>query len=285
MKKRLCSVVCLCLFLSLCGGLAVYVKANEKELIKANIKSIIRACQFIGIYPVCVYKNGSGNTTLTYAKSDFSSAKEYNLQSSSSRPDPIDYLKYVNLTYTVTHMEGVNSKHQKTYKNSFSSTCKLGASGVNMVELDKNCPVEIYFNGITLKSTLGEGSKTKNLDSPEKGGMSAYNVPDGLTQMNFNISVRWNKNGNAVCSFKGIPFNNVPKTEEKFDLVKPSEEQLSSKGINWYSASDGAPVISIMVGSRRWNLQELAYSVSDKSKTSKGIDARTWVVKGTTWMY
>jgi len=43
--------------------------------------------------------------------------------------------------------------------------------------------------------------------------------------------------------------------------------------------------VSIMIGSRRWNLQELAYTVSDKSKANKGIDTHTWVVKGTTWMY
>ncbi len=285
MKRNICSVLCMSLLASFCCGVAFYVKANDKELIKANIKSIIFACNFIGIYPVTEYKNGKGVSTLTYTKPSFLSAKEYKSQSSSSRPDPIDYLTYANLTYVVTHVEGINSEHQKTYKSSFSSTCKLGASGVNMVEFNKNCPVEIYFNGITLKSTLGEGSKTRNLDSPEKGGMSVYNVPDGLTQINLNISVRWNKNGNAVCSFKGIPFNNVSKTEEKFDVVKPSAEQLASKGINWYSASDGAPVVSIMIGSRRWNLQELAYTVSDKSKANKGIDTHTWVVKGTTWMY
>lgn len=280
MKKRLYSVLCLCLLIGFCGGMALYVKANDKELIKDNINSIIRACQFIGIYPVCEYKKGGGKTTLTYSKPVFSKNNTRTVRNSSGHK-VTDYL-----TYSMTHKEGVNSKCQKTYNDTFNMTCKLGEDGVYPNALGPESPVEVYFNGFTLISTLGEGDKTKNLEDPEKGGMSVYNVVDDVSQMNLNVSIRWNKKGSAVCTMKAAPLKDLLKTDPKFQVVVPTEDQKpkpKKDGEQWYTSSDGGPVIAITLGNlNTWTWNGLAYNGTTKDKTAKGVDTESYTAKGKT---
>jgi len=259
--------------------MALYVKANEKELIRANINSIIRACNFIGLYPVCEYKKGGGKTTLTYTKPDFGSMNKPRPQNSCPGEHIVNYL-----TYNVMHKEGINSKCQKTYSDSFNMTCKLGSDdAVNPAELNADSPVQIYFNGFTLNSTLGAGDKTKNLEDAEKGGMSVYNVQDSVSQMNLNVAIRWNKKGSAFCTFKGTPFKDLAKTDPKFEVLKPTAEQMPSKTEQWYYSTDGNPIIAMKLGTiPPWSQYGLAYTGSNKDKTSKGVDTTTWTMKGKT---
>jgi hypothetical protein len=286
--NRKAKVVAVAILTSLVGGAAYatyYVKANEKQLIRAHIKTLLWAGDAAGLHLVSEYRKDKSQRRirLTFDKPEFPvAAGAVEPRTSVGHRAP----GYFN--YSVTHKEGF-SKGLKTYNDSFNGSFKMGEDQVDAQELDANSPVQIYFNPsgsmpVTLNSTLGEGDKTKNLDEAEKGGMSVYNVPDSYSEMNLKVTIRWSKKGKAVCQFKARPFKDLEKTEEKFEVVNPDPGTLPTKEEQWYTSGDGNPIIAITIGTQTWSRSQLAYTGSTKEKVDKNTleTAESYKAKGKT---
>lgn len=287
--NRKAKVVAVAILTTLVGGAAYsayYVKANEKQLIRKHIKTLLWAGDAAGLHLISEYRKDKSQRRirLTFDKPEFPVAAMGDEPRTSAGHTAPGYFRY-----SVTHKEGF-SKGQKTYKDSFSGSFKMGENQVDAQELDANSPVEIYFNPsgsmpVTLISTLGEGDKTKNLDEAEKGGMSVYNVPDSISEMNLNVTIRWSKKGKAVCVFKGKPFKDLEKTDTKFEVFKPDADKLPTKEEQWYP-SGGGQIVAITIGTETWSRSELAYTGSTKEKVEKNTleTAESYTLKGkTSW--
>ncbi len=271
-----------------------YAKENQSVIIQKYGKEIFRTCAFFQLYPVCEFKNGRGHTTFTFKKPDFTPVPGYKSSRNLLPPGSSGHVKapaYFN--YKVSHTEGF-AKGVKTYNDKFEGIFTVGdpEQGVAPQSLDLNTPVSIYFNGMTVNSTLGEGNKcSKDLGSGEDvGGYSTYKVDDSLTQSRLEVVLRWTKTGKVQGSFKGYPLKTTSKYEAKFNPVTLTDAQkealkTAGKTEQWYYATGGGPMLSIKVGAYdTWTWNQLAYTGADKEKTDSksGDTAETWSVKGKT---
>lgn len=285
MNRKMKVALAVTILASFVGGSVFYLKANDTELIRANLPTILRACDLVGLTLVSEYhKDSSKNKIrLTFDQPQFPTSRISRAPLSSLHPKAPGYLNY-----TVKHKEGF-SKGLKTYNDSFTMGCKLGDDQVLPQTLDASSQVIIYFNpnGVvptTLVSTLGDGAKTKNLDSAEDGGMSYYEVYDGASEMVLKVMVRWNKNGKSVCYFKGMPFKDLPKSDPKYQVVTPGLGEMPIKDEQWYSPDDANPLVAITIGTESWYWDQVAYTGSSREKVNDdlGQTAESWTAKGKT---
>lgn len=269
-----------------------YARENQGAIFKKYGKEIFRTCAFFNLYPVCEFKNGHGKTTFTFKKPDFSPVPGYKSSRDLQPPGSPGCKAPAYFNYKVSHTEAFG-KEGKTYNDKFEGIFTLGDKdyGVAPKELTLETPVSIYFNGVTVNSTLGDGNKySKDLGSGEDaGGYSTYKVDDTLTQSRLEVVLRWTKTGKVQGTFKGYPLKSTSKYEQKFNPVSLTEAQkealkTAGKTEQWYYAASG-PVLSIKIGALdTWTWNGLAYTGADKEKESRktGDTAETWSVKGKT---